>query len=85
MKTILPIALVSVLAVVSSSSAPYLLNDPVDVSGDFRDFANHIFTADKLGEFDAATAGGKIQYQRNSWQWEADVPVGGRRQLTINW
>jgi alpha-D-xyloside xylohydrolase len=49
-------------------AAPYLLNDPVDVSGDFRDFANTIFTADKLGEFDPATGSGNIQYQRNLWQ-----------------
>lgn len=48
-------------------AAPPLLNDPVDVSGDFRDFANTIFTADQLGEFDSATASGTVQYQRNAW------------------
>ena len=48
-------------------AAPPLLNDPVDVSGDFRDFANTIFTADQLGEFDPATASGTVQYQRNAW------------------
>ena len=41
-----------------------LLNDPVDISGDFRDFSDTYFLADKLAEFDPATASGKITYQR---------------------
>jgi len=41
-----------------------LLNDPVDVSGDFRDFSDTYFLADKVSEFDPATASGKIVYQR---------------------
>jgi alpha-D-xyloside xylohydrolase len=41
-----------------------LLNDPVDVSGDFRDFSNFYFLADRLAEFDPATHTGKITYQR---------------------
>jgi len=61
------VAVASALAA-TVHAAPFLLNDPVDVSGDFRDFANNIFTADQLAEFDPATAVGKIQYQRNAWQ-----------------
>lgn len=41
-----------------------LLNDPVDISGDFRDFSDTYFLADELGSFDPATASGKISYQR---------------------
>src|SRR5580692_3607294 len=42
-----------------------LLNDPVDVSGDFRDFSNFYYLADELAEFDPATHSGKITYQRS--------------------
>ena len=41
-----------------------LLNEPVDVSGDFRDFSNLYYLADKLADFDPATGSGKITYQR---------------------
>ncbi|MGD1089844.1 MAG: TIM-barrel domain-containing protein [Verrucomicrobiota bacterium] len=41
-----------------------LLNDPIDVSGDFRDFSDLYYLADKLAEFDPVTGQGKITYQR---------------------
>lgn len=41
-----------------------LLNEPVDISGDFQDFANTYFLADKLVEFNPVTRRGKILYQR---------------------
>jgi alpha-D-xyloside xylohydrolase len=41
-----------------------LLNDPVDVSGDFRDFSDLYYLADKLADFDPATGKGEITYQR---------------------
>jgi alpha-D-xyloside xylohydrolase len=41
-----------------------LLNNPVDISGDFRDFSNFYFLADRLTEFDSAAHAGKIVYQR---------------------
>jgi len=41
-----------------------LLNDPLDISGDFTEFANTYFLADRLAEFDPATRKGKILYQR---------------------
>jgi alpha-D-xyloside xylohydrolase len=41
-----------------------LLNDPIDVSGDFRDFSNLYYLADQLAEFDPATHAGKITWQR---------------------
>jgi hypothetical protein len=43
-----------------------LLNDPVDISPDFQDFANTLFLADKLVSFDAATATGKLSYKRSA-------------------
>ena len=41
-----------------------LLNEPIDVSGDFRDFSDLYYLADKLADFDPATGSGKITYQR---------------------
>jgi len=43
---------------------PYLLNEPVDISPDFRDFTNTYFLADSLASFDASNGTGKIKYQR---------------------
>jgi alpha-D-xyloside xylohydrolase len=43
---------------------PPLLNEPVDVSGDFRDFSNTYYLADRLASFDTNTAAGTIRYQR---------------------
>ena len=48
----------------SANPALPLLNEPVDVSPDFRDFSDLYYLADKLGDFDPATASGKITYQR---------------------
>ena len=63
------IFLAGLLAAASAAGAatPYLLNSPLDVSGDFYDFANTVFTAGKLCDFDSATASGTVQYQRNAW------------------
>src|ERR1700677_2208277 len=44
-----------------------LLNDPLDISADFRDFSDTYFLADKLSEFDPATSHGKITYQRSGF------------------
>src|ERR1035438_900610 len=41
-----------------------LLNDPVDVSGDFRAMENFYYLADKVSGFDPASHSGKIVYQR---------------------
>jgi alpha-D-xyloside xylohydrolase len=53
------------LAAASQSLA--LLNNPVDISGDFRDFSDTYYLADKLAEFDPASASGKITYQRSQY------------------
>src|SRR5271157_4470791 len=44
-----------------------LLNEAVDVSKDFRNFSNTYYLADRLAEFDPATASGKISYQRSQY------------------
>src|ERR1017187_5459554 len=48
-----------------AATSPFtLLNDPVDVSGDFRALENVYYLADKVSEFDPATHAGKAVYQR---------------------
>ncbi len=42
----------------------YLVNEPIDISGDFRDFSNTYYLADRLTDFDPATGSGKIIYER---------------------
>jgi alpha-D-xyloside xylohydrolase len=44
-----------------------LLNDPVDISGDFRDFTDLYYLADQLTDFDPAAGTGKITYQRSEY------------------
>ena len=51
-------------ALIAANPALPLLNEPVDVSGDFRDFTNLYYLADKLADFDPATGTGEITWQR---------------------
>ena len=48
----------------SAANPPRLLNDPVDISGDFHNFANLYYLADRLADFDPATGKGEITWQR---------------------
>jgi alpha-D-xyloside xylohydrolase len=41
-----------------------LLNEPFDISGDFRNFSNAYYLADSLSAFDPSTGQGKIKYRR---------------------
>jgi alpha-D-xyloside xylohydrolase len=41
-----------------------LVNEVVDISGDFRDFSNTYYLAESLGTFDPATCRGTIVYRR---------------------
>ena len=41
-----------------------LLNEPFDISGDFRNFSNSYYLADSLSSFDPLTGQGKIKYHR---------------------
>src|ERR1035438_6775719 len=63
------IATISLLCLAAATAiaapSPFtLLNDPVDVSGDFRALENFYYLADKVVEFDPATHAGKVVYQR---------------------
>jgi alpha-D-xyloside xylohydrolase len=51
-------------ATATVDAAPPLLNDPVDISGDFHALENFYYLADKLSDFDPSTGAGKIVYQR---------------------
>ena len=51
----------------AAANPPPLLNDPVDISGDFHNFANLYYLADKLADFDPATGKGEITYQRSAY------------------
>jgi len=52
------------LAAGAALAAPPLpmLNEPIDVSADFKDLSNTYFLADKLTEFDPTTRYGKLSY-----------------------
>jgi alpha-D-xyloside xylohydrolase len=41
-----------------------LVNEPVDISADFRDFSNTIFFADSLAAFDPESGTGKLKWKR---------------------
>ncbi len=53
------------LGAAPANQPPALLSDPVDVSGDFHDFANTYFLADSLSGFDPAAGTGTLNWQRN--------------------
>ena len=41
-----------------------LVNEPIDISGDFRNFSNTYYVADSLSTFDPKTGKGEITYRR---------------------
>src|SRR4030042_6359839 len=69
-KLLLPLILCLAFSFEVSSQIPptapptYLVNEPVDISGDFRDFSNTYYLADSLVSFDPATGTGTIIYRR---------------------
>ena len=57
--------LLACLAAAALSAAPApLLNDPIDVSGDFHALENYLYLADQVADFSPASHSGKIIYQR---------------------
>jgi alpha-D-xyloside xylohydrolase len=61
--------LAAAAAIARAANPPLpLLNEAVDVSGDFRDFSNFYFLADRLAAFDPATHAGAIAWQRNQYR-----------------
>jgi alpha-D-xyloside xylohydrolase len=53
----------AVLPILAANPTPPLLNDPVDVSGDFRDLTDFYYLADRVEQFDPATHAGSLTYQ----------------------
>jgi alpha-D-xyloside xylohydrolase len=58
------IAVCAAVSTLAANPTLPLLNDPVDISPDFRDFSNLYYLADKLGDFNPVTGQGTINYQR---------------------
>jgi alpha-D-xyloside xylohydrolase len=60
--------LLCLAAFTAAAATPPLLNDPVDISGDFRALENTYYLADKVAVFDPATHSGKLVYQRAQYR-----------------
>ena len=72
LKTIKRLSLATALAlplgnVVLAQSAQSVLNEPVDLSKDFRDYTNTYFVADSLASFNPVTGSGSIKWRRNQY------------------
>ncbi|MGA2554973.1 MAG: alpha-xylosidase, partial [Verrucomicrobiota bacterium] len=68
-KTAIASLLCLAAATAIAGTSPFtLLNDPVDISGDFRALENFYYLADKVSEFDPATHAGKAVYQRAQYR-----------------
>lgn len=50
-----------------AQSTQLLLNEPLDLSKDFRDYLNTYFLADSLAGFDPGTASGKVIWRRSEY------------------
>ena len=61
-------SLTSLVPAEAAKAALPLLNEHVDVSGDFRDFSNLYYLADRVVQFDPATASGKLCWRRAQYQ-----------------
>jgi alpha-D-xyloside xylohydrolase len=68
LNNIISAGLLGLVAATAIAAAPLpLLNEPVDISGDYHNFANLYYVADRLADFDPATHTGKITYQRSEY------------------
>jgi alpha-D-xyloside xylohydrolase len=65
LQLVLALGSASVLMAQSGNQPPVLLSDLVDISRDFRDYANTYFLADHLAAFDPNTHTGTLVWQRN--------------------
>jgi alpha-D-xyloside xylohydrolase len=62
---LLPFLAVPLLYGASANQPPGLLSDPVDISGDFREYSNTYFLADRLAGFDPVKGEGSVLWRRN--------------------
>lgn len=67
LKTILTLLAVCACLRAFAANVPPLLNDPVDISSDFRGLENFYYLADRVTNFDPATHSGKLVYQRSEY------------------
>ncbi len=51
-----------------AQESPYLLNEPIDISNDFRDFTNTYYLADSLASFDPAKGNGEVEFKRYEYK-----------------
>ena len=51
----------------SPDNSQVLLNEPLDISRDFRDFSNTYYLADSLAAFDPKTGQGELLYRRHEY------------------
>lgn len=63
-----------------------LLNEPVDISPDFRDFKNTYYLANKLVSFDPGTGQGKLSYERYEYSTRMafNNMMGGLQKVPAN-
>jgi alpha-D-xyloside xylohydrolase len=52
---------------IAQTETNVLINEPVDISPDFRNFTNTYFLADSLTSFDPATVSGTVKWQRSRY------------------
>src|SRR5674476_1148966 len=50
-----------------SAQMQALINEPVDISPEFRNFANNYYLADSLSDFNPSAFSGTIEFQRNRY------------------
>ena len=60
-------AILSLAAANVLAAMPPILNEPVDISGDFRSFENFYYLADRVAKFDPASHSGEVLYQRSQY------------------
>jgi alpha-D-xyloside xylohydrolase len=64
LKEVIAASFFCVAAATTVAAMPPLLNDPVDISGDFHGLQNFYYLADRVAAFNPATHSGQITYQR---------------------
>jgi len=60
-------SVIAITRLTAQTENNYLVNEPVDISPDFRNFANTYCLADSLVYFDPATVSGTLQWQRSRY------------------
>ena len=58
------LAMLLLMSLLVSAQKFKLINEPVDISGDFRDFTNTYYLADSLTDFDPQTGTGHVKWLR---------------------